>query len=432
MTDAVAPSPHTSPEIEQDHKDIRRGSTLSLMGFAARLCARVPFLLIAGRLYGTAAYGEYVLMTAVVETAALLSSFGLKRTLFRCMDLNPDQTIAVIRHAIMIALGVSLLLSATIQVFAEEILALFSMAGGADKLAVLACAIPLISLTDVFLTATLSRRVMRYEVAVRSFVEPITLTVMSLFFLLAGLQYLGLIYAFLCAFGLAACISALYCYRMFGGSVFIGTFRKRLFISVVQSSSYTYFHDIARAFVSRLDTFAVGYFFSTSAVGIYGMAQQFLTVVEKVALSFYPMLMPVVSSAVSTGDRVRLNSQLRSAGQRLVLLQLPVIIVFLLYGKGLLGLIGPEYVAGWPVLMILAIGCWVNAVMQLVEVPLTYLRPHVNLVGCFSAIGIYLVVISSMHSVWALEGIAMTSVFSAFLANVGLIVVFVRAPMGQS
>ncbi len=429
MTESKASTaaPFALDGIEQDRKDIRRGSTLNILGFLARLCARIPFLLIAGRLYGTASYGEYVLLTAIVETTALLSFFGLKRTIFRFIDSHSEETPKVIRHAFLIATGLSVLLMAIIQMTAPVVLAFFSAPEAASNLIVLAWAIPFISLTDVFLSATLSRRIMRYEVAVRSFVEPITLTVMSLVFFLFGLAHAGLIYAFLCAFGLAALVSAVQCYRLFGGAVFFGGLQRTLFTEILKNSSYTCLHDLSRVMVARLDTFAVGYFFSTSAVGLYGMAQQFLTIVEKVALSFYPMLMPVVSVAVSNGDRSRLMGQLRSAGVRLVLLQLPVVAVFFFFGEDLLRLIGPGFEDAWPVLMILSVGCWINAVMQLVEVPLTYMRPHMNLFGCLGAIAVYLLIVSDMQMMWGVNGIAMTSVLSAFLANIVLITVFTRS-----
>lgn len=419
-------------DIEQDCRDIQRGSTLSLLGFLARLCARVPFLLIAGRLYGTESYGEYVLLTAIVETTALLSSFGLKRTIFGFIDAGPEQTSLVIRHALFIVLGLSLLLMGIIQGVAQGLLSVFAASGTAHKLVLLAWAIPLISLTDVCLSAILSRRVMRYEVAVRSLVEPVTLTVMSLAFYTAGYAEDGLVYAFLCAFGFAALVSAGLCYRIFGPNIFFGGVDQALLTNMVRNSSYTCLHDLTRVLVTRLDTFAVGYFFSTSAVGLYGMAQQFLTIVEKVALSFYPMLMPVVSDAVSAGDRRRLVQQLKSAGIRLFVLQFPVLMIFLLFGEYLLALIGQEFVSAWSVLMILSVGCWINAAIQLVEVPLTYMRPHVNLIGCVSAVLVYMTIVNQMQGALGANGIALTSVASAFCANVALMFMFTQTPVAST
>ncbi len=432
MTAAPLPKPTAADRIDQDKRDIKRGSTLSILGFLARLCARVPFLFIAGRLYGTASYGEYVLLTAIVETTALLSTFGLKRTIFRFIDeKNSEQGDGfVIRHSLILCVCLSLVLVAIIQTLATPILQIFSVVEIRPDLIILSWAIPFISLTDIFLSATLSRRIMRYEIAVRSFVEPIALTLFSLGLYLLGVKGSGLVFAFLFAFTIAAVVSAYACNRVFGWrDVLIGPVRASLLLEMAQKSLTTCLHDLARVLVTRLDTFAVGYFFSTSVVGLYGMAQQFLTIVEKVAASFYPMLMPVVSAAVGARDRGRLLQQLRAAGVRLVLLQFPVILIFYFFGKSLLGLIGTEFSAAWPVLMILSLGCWANSVVQLVEIPLTYMRPYVNVVGSLIAISAYIVFVTGMQERFGLNGIALTSVTAALFANSLLLVVFTRTPL---
>lgn len=425
--------PTPSERLDQDKRDIKRGSTLSILGFLARLCARVPFLLIAGRLYGSASYGEYVLLTAIVETTALLSTFGLKRTIFRFIGEDHKDSPTVIRHALVLALGLSAVLVAVIQLTAQPVLNFFSTPEALPNLILLSWAIPFISLTDIFLSATLSKRLMRYEITVRSFVEPITLTLVSLGLFYVGLTSIGLVAAFVIAFATAATFSAFHCHQTFDWrKIIFGRLHFSMLANMARSSASTCLHDLVRVLVTRLDTFAVGYFFSTTSVGLYGMAQQFLTIVEKVAASFYPMLMPVVSAAVAQGDRSRLLAQLKSAGRRLVLLQLPVIIVFYLFGEDLLNLIGAEFSAAWQILMILALGCWLNSVIQLVEIPLTYMRPSVNVIGCLCAIGAYLVSVTPIQQAFGINGIAMTSVTAGVISNIVLFTVFIQTDIRPS
>lgn len=430
MTSNAPPDSHS--HLDKDKRDIKRGSTLSILGFLARLCARVPFLFIAGRLYGAATYGEYVLLTAIVETTALLSTFGLKRTIFSFMDEDGDdkESASTIRHSLILGLALSFGLVVLIQITATPVLAFFSATEAHTNLVILACAIPFISLTDILLSSTLSRRVMRYEIAVRSFVEPLSLTLFSLGFYLIGFRESGLILAFLFAFAFAAAVSAFGCSKVFGlRNIFVGQLHVATLLHMARKSASTCLHDLTRVLVTRIDTFAVGYFFSTSTVGLYGMAQQFLTIVEKIAFSFYPMLMPVVSAAVSKGDRHRLREQLRSAGRRLVLLQLPVVVLFYILGEELLGLIGPEFGGAWQVLMILAVGCLINSVIQLVEIPLTYMRPSANVICSLIAIAIYLASVTVMKEQFGFNGIALTSVSAAFLANILLFTIFTKTQL---
>ena len=421
--------PGSAYNLAKDKRDIQRGSTLSILGFLARLCARIPFLFIAGRLYGSATYGEYVLLTAIVEATALLSTFGLKRTIFSFIEEDGEEKAsgAAIRHSLVLVLVMSFGLVALMQVTAMPVLHFFSASEAQKNLITLACAIPFISLTDILLSSTLSRRVMRYEIAVRSFVEPLSLTLFSLGFYLIGFHESGLILAFFFAYSLAAAVSAFGCFKVFGlRNILIGDLHASTLLHIARKSASTCLHDLTRVLLTRIDTFAVGYFFSTSSVGLYGMAQQFLTVVEKIAFSFYPMLMPVVSAAISKGDRIRLLAQLRSAGQTLVLLQLPVLVLFYIQGEYLLALIGPEFIASYQVLLILAAGCSINSVIQLVEIPLTYMKPSANVFCSLLGITVYLASVTVMQEKFGFNGIALTSISAAFLANILLLSIFTQ------
>lgn len=403
-----------------------------MLGFIIRLGARVPFLLIAGRLYGTSSYGEYVLLTTIVETAALFASFGLKRAIFSFIDSRPGEISAVIRHAVVVVLGISTVLMVVMHLFAHEMLAVLSASEVSEKLGLLLWAIPMIAVSDVYLSAMLSRRIVRYEIVIRSVVEPVTLTGLSLLFFILGYAEDGLIWAFLCAFGIAAFVSACICGRTFGAKVFYGAIDPRFLARMINGSVYTCLHDLARVLLTRLDIFAVGFFFSTAAVGTYGMAQQFLTAVEKVALSFYPILMPVVSNAVSLGDRRRITQQLTSTGVRMVILQMPIIMIFFVFGESLLALMGEDFSTAWSTLLILSVGCWINAAAQLVEVPLTYLRPHINLISALCAVIVYLSIIHPLQTALGVNGIALTSVISASFANALLVTVFIGKQISPS
>ena len=289
-------------------------------------------------------------------------------------------------------------------------------------------AIPLISLLDILLSSILSKRLVRYEVIVRSFAEPFVLTILSFAFFHLGYSSAGLILAFVLAMGFASLLAATFAFRLF-------EWKKSLRVQVnwsilndmARKSFSTCLHDLARVLVSRIDTFAVGYFFNTSAVGLYGMAQQFLTIIEKVALSFHPMLMPVVSQAVKASDWHRLFAQLRSAVIRLVLLQLPIVLLSFFYGQTLLDFIGPQFSDAWPVLMILTLGCWINAVFQLIEIPLTFIRPHANVIGASIAIGAYLLVVGTAQSRFGLNGVASSSVFAGIVSNIIIGSIFMRS-----
>ena len=53
-----------------DLATLARGGRINFMGFVMRLIARVPFLIIAGRLYGPAELGRFAYAVLIVELGA--------------------------------------------------------------------------------------------------------------------------------------------------------------------------------------------------------------------------------------------------------------------------------------------------------------------------------------------------------------------------
>src|SRR5437879_5086518 len=56
--------------------------------------------------------------------------------------------------------------------------------------------------------------------------------------------------------------------------------------AMTRTSATTAIFDILGILMARLDMFVVGHFFAAETVGLYGMAQQFLTLPDKIAKSF--------------------------------------------------------------------------------------------------------------------------------------------------
>ncbi|HEY0411706.1 MAG TPA: hypothetical protein VGD66_01020, partial [Allosphingosinicella sp.] len=65
---------------------ILRGAQATAAGFAGRLGARLLFLFVAGRLFGPAPFGAYVLAVAAVELAVSVGSLGMKKVVFQLLD----------------------------------------------------------------------------------------------------------------------------------------------------------------------------------------------------------------------------------------------------------------------------------------------------------------------------------------------------------
>lgn len=402
---------------QQDRRYISRGSWVYLSGLILRLGARVPLLFIAGRLYGASLYGEYLLAAAIVETAAAAATLGFKRTLFGVLHEAGDNAEAAMRHVLIIGLLIGCAFSAVLGIAAPWIVRLFGMPDAASRFAVLFWVIPVRGLADLFLTATLFKRQLRYDIWARCIAEPGVQTIVAGAFYLAGLNATGLMASYAAAFA-ASCATALWGYsREFSLKATFGPVTPRRLIALSRNSSTTAVFDILGIVMSRLDMFVVGHLFSAELVGLYGMVQQFLTLPDQIAKSYVPVVMPVLSNALHEGDVKRARAALAALAPRQAALEGSLIFAFVVAGPVLLGMFGKEFVAAAPVLAILSLGQIVNDLLALTGLPLIAVRPAVNPSAAIATLIFYGIAIAMVQARFGIEGIAVISVAATLAGN---------------
>jgi O-antigen/teichoic acid export membrane protein len=410
---------HNESDLQQDKQDLFSSSWGNLAGFLVRLSARVPFLYIAGELYGRSKYGEYVLVIAVADTFALLASFGFHRSISTFIHARTSSEEGfVIRHVLILTAGIGALLASVVITFADVIVATLNVPHASRLLQFASTTIPVAALTEILLAAAAVRRVIRYEIYSRSMMEPAALTLAAFAFFLLDFQGFGLVAAYVVAKCAAAFVVAFSFSRLFGVSFLRGTNWDLLYFrKLLSHSAPTSLHELIGVIMTRIDVFAVGFFFSNATVGLYAMAQQFVTVIEKVSLSFYSMLMPLLSDALRTSNVTRVYVQVSAVAMRACLFQLPIAAVFVFFGDVLLSLVGREFAEASTILSVLAIGAVINNALGLSEHILVVLRPSANTTASLSALIFYFAAVYPLQSLWAVTGIAAAAVLAAAFGN---------------
>jgi O-antigen/teichoic acid export membrane protein len=79
-TPATTPAAAASDDTD-DLARLAKGGRTNTLGFAIRLIARIPFLVIATRLYGPEALGRFASAMVLIEILALVCSLGERRGL---------------------------------------------------------------------------------------------------------------------------------------------------------------------------------------------------------------------------------------------------------------------------------------------------------------------------------------------------------------
>jgi len=413
--------------VETDTRDLARGAGVNYLGYALRLGARAPFLLVAALLYGEVRFGEYVFGLSIVETAAALALFGLKRSLFKFMSESTARQETVYRavaNGVALATVMGAIATGVVIAGASHLAQWFHLPSAAHSLPLLAAAIPLIVTSDILLVAIRFTRQMRYEVMARSIAEPITLSVVAVSAYYLGAREHGLFIGYLASLTVAAAASVFFFARVFPIWTCLrmplawGEMRQ-----LVSFSGPTAGYELMTLLGDQVDVYLVTYFFPAGVVGVYGMARQFSTFTKKVRQGFDRILPPVLSDAIAAGDLGRVGAQLALVSRWILSVQVLLVLVFAFFGNEVLGLLGGKFAGGAVALTLLLIGDAVNGSLGVSELPIVYLRPKANLL-----LGAGRLLLSLGTGIWligalGMEGAALSVVVTYCAINLARIVV---------
>ncbi|MEO7759444.1 MAG: oligosaccharide flippase family protein, partial [Sphingomicrobium sp.] len=280
----------TSTAPSADLATLARGGRLNFMGFVLRLIARLPFLFIAGQIYGASALGRFAYAVIIVELAAQLASLGLKRGLARQLAADDRPHANIIADAMLTALFGSAVGMLILGSFPQVMFPNSAIHGLEWMLPVTVLAI---AWTDIALAALAYHNNVGATVRARSVVEPWTISIVAFVWSYWSLRD-GLIIAYVASMVAALVAAIIPLIRQFGiprgwrpdlkGSW--KTARRNMPLAAADGVEWG---------SRRIDIAVLGLFLSPQFVGVYYVAQQVASLPAKLKTSFEPVLGPVIA-----------------------------------------------------------------------------------------------------------------------------------------
>ena len=374
---AESPAADTSQDgaRREDIAAIAKGGRTNLLGFPIRLLGRIPFLLIAGRLYGADALGRLASALVVIEFLALLSSMGLKRGLARRLteeDAHPANAVA---DAMLISLFFGTCATAALWFFPAP---MFPSGRYSIYDQLLPIAIISITVADIALAALAYRFDVGATVRARSIVEPWTISAAALacyYLVPEGGLALAFIIANLCTM-VAAVVPLL---RAYGLPQHWHPHPLHL-LALARTNLPLALAECVEWGSRRLDVFILGMFASPSAVGVYYIAQQVASLPQKLKTSFEPILGPVITRSLKNQDYHAIALQVCQVGFWITAAQTGIALALGIPGEGVMGLVGPHFVGGTGALAFLLAAEVVAATAVVSDSALIYMARMKNLV----------------------------------------------------
>ncbi|WP_114227462.1 MULTISPECIES: lipopolysaccharide biosynthesis protein [Sphingomonas] len=375
-----------TPDSEAPSADLAalaRGGRINFFGFVLRLAARLPFLFIAGRMYGAEALGRFAYAVLVVEFAAQLATLGLKRGLAQQLSETDRDHGCVAWDALLVAAVGSAICMGVLFAFPRAMYPNSEIHGleWLLPLAVLAMA-----WSDIMLAALAYREDVGATVRARAVVEPWIISGAALAFAFIDKRD-GLIIAYALSMLGAVTASVIPFVRSYGiphgwrPDPATGWRMARRYLPVAAA-------DTVEWASRRIDLAILGLFATPYLVGIYYVAQNVASLPSKLKTSFDPILSPVIATNVAKGDFLAVAKQVRQVGFWVIAAQAAVGLALCIPGKAVMGLVGPNFVAGTAALAFLLAAEVVAATATTSEAALIYIARKRNMLLSLIMLGL--------------------------------------------
>ena len=374
------------PGAHQDIAALAKGGRTNFFGFLLRLAARIPFLFIAGRLYGAEALGLFAYALVAVELASQLATLGQKRGLAQQLSRGGQPDAHIVADGMVLSLLTGSALMALL--FAFPVL-MFPSGQFTELDRLLPLAVIPFTLTDIALAALAYRYDIGSTVKARAVVEPWVLSIgATVAIFIVPESGLALAYiASIFAAALAALIPLVRAYGLPHGWIPHPERIARLAWGNMPLAAA----DAVEWGSRRIDIAILGQFATPSAVGIYWAAQQVASLPSKLKTSFEPILGPVITRNLKENNFAAIAKQVCQVGFWITAMQAGVALALGIPGEAVMGLVGPEFVGGTAALAFLLIAEVVAATAVVSEAALIYVARMKNLWVSLSTISLQVV-----------------------------------------
>jgi O-antigen/teichoic acid export membrane protein len=373
----------TETAEDKDIALLAKGGRTNVFGFLLRLAARLPFLFIAGRMYGAETLGRFAYAILIIEFAAQLATLGLKRGLAQRLSSSGDEpAVHIVWDGLLIAGLASTIAVVILAVFPHV---MFPNSGINGREQLLPLTIYAIAWSEVALAALAYRHNVAATVKARAIVEPWTISIAALAFWFYSPRD-GLILSYVVSMVAALVASIWPLIRMYG---LPHGWRPKIvpLFKMAHRNVPLAAADAIEWATRNIDRAILGLFFPPAVVGIYWVAQQIVTLPQKLKTSFDPILGPVITQNLEAGNKLAVAAQVRQVGFWILAAQTGIALALSISGEAVMGLVGPAFVAGTGALVILLAAEVVAATAAVSETALVYVARHRNLMISTAVIG---------------------------------------------
>jgi O-antigen/teichoic acid export membrane protein len=360
-------SPLSAVDIGNLTRRVAKGSGIVFAGQVAGKLVGVCLQAVLSRGLGKMLYGTYTLAFSIMQILRQVGAMGLHGGVVRfSAEAQAKNKRARVKGTLLASLGIgavaSLVLAAGLYGASDWLASTaFQDAGLGPVLRAFAIACPFYVMTFLSSRAARGLQVMLADVAVGTVAQPLVnlLLVSGAFLLGYGLD--GAVTAFVGS-AVVSGLLGLYVLMRIAPVLLDGTLSASYNIRGLLAYSLPVMGvTVTALLVDQADRVMLGLLASSTDVGLYNVAALLATQVRFMLTSISATFTPLISDLYHTDRREELHQLLRITTRWIVTLSMPLALVLALFPDLLLWIFGTEFRAGAPVVLVLAIGSFLNA-----------------------------------------------------------------------
>ena len=349
-----------------DAKREAHGIGTNLLTLVAQ-AALPAFHVQLARFLAASGYGVYTWSNAFVDMFSLLTLFGMDQAVARHVALayadgDEKRGILATATALRVVLLSGILVSGALIFAAPAVASFQSKPELVTPLRVLAFVPIFYHATTIFLVATQARQVMKYNFWVRGVVQPMGLLVLTSVVLRVHATVPAAALAVVVGMGVTT-LAAAFAYRreLPLGATLRAAVSGPMDWRLVRLAVPLVSANLLWSLQGRLDTFFLGHYKDTAAIGAYAACVLYVTTISQVRQAFDPVICAMIPPLLAKGDVAGLNAAMRRQTRWSALAAVPLFVLFAGFGDGLLPIFGNEFRQGSTAMVVLAGGHLFNA-----------------------------------------------------------------------
>jgi len=346
---------------DKNFKKIARGAWLIFLGlFISKLLGYVYRLIIAKA--GTENYGLFSLGLSIYTFILTLAILGINTGAMRFISYyrgkkDAEKEKGTIYSAAKIVFISSLFL-ALILGFSSNFLAnnVFKKEGLGIILLIFAFVLPFNALSELASGVARSYKKIEYEIFSKNLIENIAKILLTLLFLYLGMNLLGIAIAFNLAIIISASILIFLVIKRIVIKLKVGKIIEN-YSEILKISWPLAFVGIINLFLTITDTIMLGFFRTSSEIGIYNAAVPTAQLLFIIPFAFLGLFIPVLTGLYAEKKEKDFSLTYNNSNKFITLMNVPIwLFMFVFASSVLLILFGKPYEEGKYALMILSSG----------------------------------------------------------------------------